>query len=206
MLFDFATLPSQDRGRLLVSTVVPRPIALVVTQDLQGRLNAAPFSFFNVFSTDPPVVIIGVGGRAPGDLKDTGHNIRTTGEFVANLVSHDTLRQMNIAAIDFPPDVDEIAEAGLSTLASVKVRPPRIAECPVALECRRMMMIDLAVNRTLVVGEVLAMHVRDSCVTGSARVDTPRLDLVGHMHGNWYARTGMLEEVARIPLNEWRRG
>jgi flavin reductase (DIM6/NTAB) family NADH-FMN oxidoreductase RutF len=76
----------------------------------------------------------------------------------------------------------------------------------VALECRRMVMIDIAVTRSLVVGQVVAMHVHDDCVTGPAHVDTPRLDLVGHMHGEWYARTSMLEEVRRVPLNEWRRG
>ena len=92
MLFDFATISPQDRYKLLVSTVVPRPIAWVVTQDPQGRLNAAPFSFFNAFSQDPPMVIIGIGGRQPGDAKDTGRNIRETGEFVVNLVGHANLR------------------------------------------------------------------------------------------------------------------
>jgi flavin reductase (DIM6/NTAB) family NADH-FMN oxidoreductase RutF len=208
MLFDFDTLSLADRYKLLISTVVPRPIAWVVTQDLQGRLNAAPFSFFNAVCSDPPIVVIGIGGRAPGNIKDTGHNIRETGEFVVNLVSHDNLRQMNVTAIEFPPEVNELAEAGLTTVPSSKVKPPRIAESPVALECRRTMLIDLNVDRTLVVGQVLALHVRDDCVLDAARhhVDTPRLDLIGRMHGaGWYTRTGQLEELPRIPVNEWRR-
>ncbi len=208
MLFDFETISLQERYKLLISTVVPRPIAWVVTQNLQGRLNAAPFSFFNAFSQDPPTVVIGIGGRGPGDAKDTGNNIRATGEFVVNLVGHDNLRQMNITAIEFPPEVDELAEAGLTTLPSVKVKPPRIAESPVALECRRTMLIDLNVDRTLVVGEVLAMHVRDDCLLDGERayVDTPRLDLVGRMHGSgWYTRTSELEEVPRIALKDWQR-
>ncbi len=208
MLFDFETISPQDRYKLLVSTVLPRPIAWVVTQDLQGHLNAAPFSFFNAVSQDPPIVIIGIGGRKPGDAKDTGRNIRETGEFVVNLVGHANLPQMTITAIDFPPEVDEIAEAGLTTLPSVKVKPPRIAESPVALECRRFMLIDLNVNRTLVLGEVLAMHVRDDCLSDPERlhVDTPKLDLVGRMHGSgWYARTTDLEDVPRIRLPDWQR-
>ena len=208
MLFDFATIPAQDRYRLLVSTVVPRPIAWVVTQDIAGRLNAAPFSFFNAVSQEPPIIIIGIGGRRPGDAKDTGRNIRETGEFVVNLVAYENLAPMNVTAIDFPPEVDEIAEAGLTTLPSARVKPPRIAESPVALECRRFLLIDLAVDRTLVLGEVLAMHVRDDCIEDRARlyVDTPKLDLVGRMHGRgWYARTTERVEVPRIAVQDWQR-
>jgi len=207
MFFDFAATATQDRYKLLVSTVLPRPIAWVVTQDPQGRRNAAPYSFFNVFSPDPALVVIGIGGRKPGDAKDTGRNIRETGEFVVNLVAFDNLAPMNVTAIEFPPEVDEIAEAGLTTLPSVKVKPPRIAESPVALECRRFMLLDLNVDRTLVVGEVLAMHIRDDCVADPARhhIDSPRLDLVGRMHGSgWYARTTDRVEVPRIPVAEWR--
>ncbi|HEY0419918.1 MAG TPA: flavin reductase family protein, partial [Acetobacteraceae bacterium] len=130
MLFDFETLAAQDRYKLLVATVVPRPIAWVVTQDLAGRLNAAPFSFFNVFANDPPVLVIGIGGRRPGDAKDTGANIRETGQFVVNLVDQANAEAMNATAIDFPPDVDELRQAGLATLPSTKVAPPRIAESP----------------------------------------------------------------------------
>jgi len=208
MLFDFDTIPMRDRNKLLVSTVVPRPIAWVVTQNPQGRLNAAPFSFFNVFSEDPPLVILGIGGREAGQPKDTVRNIRDTGEFVVNLVGHANLGQMNVTAIDFPPEVDEIAEAGLTTLPSAKIKPPRIAESPVALECRQFQLIDLNAGRTLVLGEVLAIHVRDDCVADPARayVDTPRLDLVGRMHGaGWYARTSELEEVPRIRVQDWQR-
>lgn len=208
MLFDFDRLAAQDRYKLLVSTVLPRPIAWVVTQDLHGRLNAAPYSFFNVFGQDPATVVIGIGGRKPGDAKDTGNNIRETNQFVVNLVSYDTAEAMNITAIEFGPEVNEIAEAGLTTLASVKVKPPRIAESPVALECERMMIIDLNTDRSLVVGRVLAMHVRDDCVLNPERcyIDTPKLDLVGRMHGGgWYARTTERFDMPRIPVDKWVR-
>jgi flavin reductase (DIM6/NTAB) family NADH-FMN oxidoreductase RutF len=207
MLFDFETLPTQDRYKLLVSTVVPRPIAWVVTQDPQGRLNAAPYSFFNVFSADPPVVVFGIGGRKPGDAKDTGQNIRETGQFTVCLVNQETAAPMNITAIDFPPEVDELAEAKLTTVASTKVKPPRIAESPVALECERFMIVELNTDRALVLGRVVAMHVRDDCVLDPQRchIDTPKLDLIGRLHGGgWYTRTTDRFELPRIPLEAWK--
>ncbi len=209
MLFDFATIASADRYRLLASSVLPRPIAWVVSQDATQRLNAAPFSFFNVFASDPATIILGVGARADGTAKDTTRNIRDTGEFVVNLVGHDNLRAMTVTAIDFEPGVDELVKAGLSTLPSVKVGPPRIAESPAALECRRSMMIDLKAGRTLIIGEVLAMHVRDDCVLDAARcrIDSPRLDLMGRMHGEgWYVRTTALEEMPRLSRDQWGEG
>ncbi len=208
MLFDFDKLSAQDRYKLLISTIVPRPIAWVVSQNLAGALNAAPFSFFNVFSGDPPVVVIGIGGRKPGDLKDTGNNIRETGEFVVNLVSDEAAEQMNITAIEFPSQVNEITEAKLTTLPSTKIKPPRLAESPVALECERMMIIELNVDRALVLGRVLAMHVRDDCVLDAARcyIDTPRLGLIGRMHGGgWYARTTDRFDMPRIPVADWQK-
>jgi len=180
----------------------------VVMQNLEGRHNAAPFSFFNVFSGDPPVLVIGIGGRAPGDIKDTGRNIRETGEFVVNLVSAAAAEQMNITAIEFSSEVDEIAEAKLTTLPSAKVKPPRLAESPVALECERLMIIELNVDRALVVGRVLAVHVRDDCVLDPARcyIDTPRLDLIGRMHGRgWYARTTDRFDMPRIAVDDWQK-
>ncbi len=201
MLFDFATLSPTECYKLLVATVTPRPIAWVVTRDPAGQLNAAPYSFFNAMSGDPPVVVFGIGGREPGDAKDTGNNIRRTGQFVVNLVDEATADAMNITAIDFPHGVDEIAEAGLHTLPSLHVAPPRIAESPVALECERMMTVEIGPARSLVVGRVLAMHVRDDAVLDRDRcyIDTPRLKLIGRMHGaGWYARTSDLFEVKRI--------
>jgi flavin reductase (DIM6/NTAB) family NADH-FMN oxidoreductase RutF len=208
MLFDFEKLPPQQRYKLLVSTVVPRPIAWVVSLDAAGRPNAAPFSFFNVFGEDPPTVIVGIGGRKPGDAKDTGNNIRETGEFVVNLVSYANARQMVETAIEFDHSVNELAEAELTTVPSTKVKPPRIAESPVAMECERMMTIELGLERALIVGKVLAMHVRDDCVLDAGRnyIDTAKLDLIGRMHGGgWYARLSDRFEIPRIPVQDWKR-
>ncbi len=206
MLFDFDKISAQDRYKLLASTVVPRPIAWVVSHDENGVLNAAPFSFFNVFSADPPVMVIGIGGRKPGDAKDTGANIRATGEFVINLVSHELAEAMNITAIDFPPEIDEIKTAGLTTLPSTRIKVPRIAESPVAFECVRFQTIDIANDRTLVMARIVAIHVADPFVMNQERcyIDTQKLDLIGRMHGGGgYTTTRDFFDMPRISVAEW---
>ncbi len=205
MLFDFEKLAPQDCYKLVVSSVVPRPIAWVVTQDEAGMVNAAPYSFFNAFSDDPVVVGFGAGPRGPGVLKDTADNIRRTGEFVVNLVPESAIHGMNTTAIDFPPGVDELAEAGLTKAPSAKIKPPRIAESPVALECVTFQLIP-AGRHTIVLGRVVAVHINDDCVLDAAKcyVDTPKLGLVGRMHGRgWYTRTTDRIEVPRISVEEW---
>ncbi len=206
MLFDLTTLKDENAYKLLVSTVVPRPIAWVTTQDIDGTVNAAPFSFFNAVSGKPPVVAIGIGGRAPGDLKDTGGNIRRTGQFVVNLVSNALAEKMNITAIEFGKEVHELEQAGLTTAPSTHVKPPRIAESPVSFECERLVIVEVGVDRGVVLGSVLAIHIRDEFVLDPVRcyVDTPKLDLIGRMHGGgWYARTTDRFELPRIPVEAW---
>ena len=205
MEFDFSRLDPRDGYKLMVSTVVPRPIAWVVTQSPAGQLNAGAFSFFNTFSGDPPIVGIGIGRRGSA-MKDTARNIAASGEFVVNLVSETMIHEMNITAIEFGPDVDEIAEAKLVTAPSVRIKPPRIADSPVALECERIHAIEIGDSRVIVIGRVLLMHVRDDCVLDPARcyIDTPKLGLVGRMHGRgWYARTTDRFELPRIDVKDW---
>lgn len=207
MLFDFDRVSPENRYKLLVSTVVPRPIAWVVTLDLEGRLNAAPFSFFNAVSQDPPIVVIGIGGRGPGHSKDTAVNIRNNPEFVVNLVNAERAEAMNVTAIDWGPEVRELEEAGLATIPSVKVKPPRIAASPVAMECVKHATVELGTDRSVVFGRILAMHVRDDAVLDAAKcyIDTPKLDLIGRMHGRgWYARTRDRFEMPRIAVSEWK--
>jgi flavin reductase (DIM6/NTAB) family NADH-FMN oxidoreductase RutF len=193
MLFDFARLSARECHRILISTIVPRPIAWVVTEDERSELNLAPFSFFNVFAEDPPLIClgIGIGERGTGDLKDTGVNIRRSGEYVVNLVSEETAAAMAVTGINFHPEVNELREAGLTTLPSTRVKPPRIAESPVAFECELYEIIDLPTGRLLVLGKVVAAHVRDEAVLDPAKcyIDTPKLNLIGRMHGRgWYTR------------------
>ncbi len=206
MLFDFGKIPAREGYKLLVSTVTPRPIAWISTQNAAGQLNAAPFSFFNAFAGDPPVVGIGIGSHQPGRAKDTRRNICETKEFVVNLVSEEMDEAMNVTATEFEPEVNEIVEAELEAIPSVHVKPPRIAASPVSMECSLRQIVDLGPDNALVLGNVLAMHVRDDLVLDPAKhyIDTPGLKLIGRMHGlGWYARTSDLFQMDRIPRANW---
>ena len=206
MQFDFDAISNRDRYKLLVATVVPRPIAWVVTQSAAGVVNAAPYSFFNAVSGEPPLLAVSIEGKGNG-MKDTAVNIRHSGQFVVNLVNAAMSPAMNVTAIDFDPDVSEVAEAKLATLPSVKIGPPRIAESPVAFECETFQIVELPGNRDLVLGRVVMMHVADAAVMDAARyyIDTPALDLVGRMHGaGWYVRTNDCFDLPRIPAAGWK--
>jgi len=207
MIFKTADLRPQDGYKLLVSTVVPRPIAWVTTVDQRGEVNCGPYSFFNAVSGDPPVVVIGIGQKDDAVLKDTGVNIRATGEFVVNLVSEEHAEQMNITAIDFEHGVDELKLCGLTTAPSAVVKPPRIAEARAALECERIAILEISADRAIAIGKVVAFYIQDDCVLDPAKlyVDTPKLNLIGRMHGRgWYARTTDRFLMERINLAEWQ--
>jgi flavin reductase (DIM6/NTAB) family NADH-FMN oxidoreductase RutF len=206
MLFDCASLSPENTYKLLVSTIVPRPIAWVTTLDAEGRPNAAPYSFFNAMSGSPPVICIGIGPKREG-LKDTGENIRRSGQFVVNLVPESAAKAMNVTAIDFPPGVDELVEAGLTAVPSTHVGPPRIAESPVAMECERIAVVEVGHGRAVVLGRVLAFHIDDACVLDPVKcyVDTPKLGLIGRMHGaGGYLHTADTFEMPRITLAAWQ--
>jgi flavin reductase (DIM6/NTAB) family NADH-FMN oxidoreductase RutF len=205
MIFDFSKLDAIHRYKLLASTIVPRPIAWVSTTSADGLLNAAPFSFFNVFSEEPAVIGFSIGHRSSTDRKDTGENIRSQKEFVVNLVSEDNVQKMNVSAIEFAADVGEFAEAGLTAAPSFALKTPRIAQSQVSFECQLMQIIPLGELRSLVLGEVVAMHVKDEAVIDPDRcwIDTPKLKLVGRMHASSYIRTSDLFELLRITVQEW---
>ena len=208
MQYDFATVSAKDRYKLMVSTILPRPIAWVVTQSACGLVNAAPYSFFNGVGGDPPLISISIECRGDGARKDTAVNIRDCGQFVVNLVSEALAQDMVVTAIDFAPPVSEVTEARLATAPSVLVKPPRIAASPVAFECETYQIVELPHGRDLVIGRILYMHVMDEAVSDAERcyIDTPSLDLVGRMHGGgWYSRTRDRFEIPRIPVESWTR-
>lgn len=149
--------------KLLAGLVTPRPIAWVTTRDREGRVNAAPFSFFNVLGTHPPIVGFAPGDREPGIPKDTARNIRQTGEFVVNLVDEANAEAMNLTSAELLEGESEIDYAGLTTVPSRAVGPPRIAEAPVALECREWGTIEIGRNR-LIIGLVERVWTRDGVV------------------------------------------
>ena len=202
----FAELSPRDRYKLLCGAIVPRPIALVTTSDADGRVNAAPFSFFNVFGEDPALVILGLQHRPEGSTKDTNRNIRERSGFVVNLVDEALADAMNICAIDFPPDESEIEAAGLALLPSVAVAPPRIAQAPVALECRRHALLTFGPDRDILIGEVIHMHARAGLLNATTlHMDAHAYRPIGRLAGNLYARQGEVFALERQSYEEWRQ-
>lgn len=185
MEFDFEKLGADERYKILVSTVVPRPIAWVTTVSKEGVRNAAPFSFFNAMGRDPPVLALGLQPDADGGLKDTAQNILDTGEFVVNLVPEHLAKAMSQTSVNAPPEVDELELVGIETRPSVKVKAPRIAQSPVSFECRLHTPLQFGTGQTLFVGVVVQAHIADHGILDKTRtyIDTSALQLVGRMQG-----------------------
>lgn len=183
---------------ILASLVVPRPIALVTTVSPEGKINAAPFSFFNVLGADPPILAVAPGDRDDGTPKDTARNIRLTHEFVVNLVDEALGEAMNQCAASLPYGEDELRHAGLQAQASSVVTPPRIAEAPVSLECKEWGTLQIGDNR-VVIGLVKRVHLRDDLFDSEKkRVHSERLFLIGRMASpHWYCRTRDRFELIR---------
>lgn len=186
MKFDMQNMAPADRYRLLVNTVTPRPIAWVVSRSEKGVLNAAPYSFFNVLGSEPPICVLGIGQRAEGDPKDTARNIMATGEFTINLVREADTRTMVDTAAEAPREVSEVEALGIATRPASTVATPLIASAPAALECKLWKPIETGGNFTIILGEILALHIGDEFLTGPAerpRVDTQAMALVGRAFG-----------------------
>ncbi len=199
MEFDFKALAHKDRYKLLVGCVVPRPIALVTSLSLDGVINAAPFSFFNALASDPPLLALGLDKGHHRPLKDTAHNIETTQEFVVNMVNHAMGEKMVATAAPFPPEVDELAAVGFTPAPSSMVKPPRIAEAPVAFECRRHTTLDLGTGQHIILGEILCMVIQDEYIDAEKLyVHSDKLDLIARMHGaDGYTHTRDIFAIAR---------
>ncbi len=207
MYYEFASLDWHRSYKLMASTVVPRPIAWVVTIGETGNINAAPFSFFNYFAGMPPVICIGMTDTKQG-FQDSLVNIKRNGEFVINLVSEKNLEAMNTTAITFPPGVSEIEVAGLQTKASTLVKPPRIEGSPVALECRLTELVRVMGDTGyLVLAHVVGMYIDDLAILDKEKcyIDTANLALVGRMESpGTYVRTKDRISLQTPTLAEWR--
>lgn len=200
MDFDFETLAPDDRYKIFSATIVPRPIAWVTTQSPSGVRNVAPFSFFNVLSKAPPLLALGIQRDGDGTMKDTARNILDTREFVVNLVPYAAREAMSATSAALAPDADELAFAGLDTVASIKVAPPRIAASPVAFECRLHTPLEASPNQLIAIGEIVSAHVDDAFVLDADRhyIATDKLDLIGRMQGrDWYVDTRRPFQVPR---------
>ena len=198
--FDTETLPAPDSFKLLTSLVVPRPIAWITTQSPEGNLNAAPFSFFNLVSSNPVMLAVGIACRPEGAPKDTLGNILATKEFVIQIVTEDLVQQMNITSIDAPLGINELDLAKLETVPSLKVSPPRIAGSPAAFECRLFHAVDTGHGNHVIIANIVQVHIHTSAFLNLDKlyIDTPSLGIVGRMHGGgWYARTTDLFDLPR---------
>jgi flavin reductase (DIM6/NTAB) family NADH-FMN oxidoreductase RutF len=205
--FSFEALSGRERYKLLIGTVVPRPIALVTSVSASGRPNAAPFSFFNCLSADPAIVALGVEFRADGRSKDTGRNIRETGAFTVNIVSDAIMDAMNVCAVPFDETVDELAVAGLTARPGRTVPSPWIAEAPAALECRLHSFLEIGRTREIVLGEVIHAHYRRGVVDpANLHVDPAALDAVGRMGGHGYAGTRNVFELPTMSVADHGEG
>jgi flavin reductase (DIM6/NTAB) family NADH-FMN oxidoreductase RutF len=183
---------TEDIYKLMIGLVVPRPIAFVSTLDTEGIRNLAPFSYFTACSTNPPVVCFCAAARSgPHPHKDTLRNVEATGEFVVNIVSEDFAEKMNATSAEVAPEIDEFLLAGLTPLASELVKPPRVAESRIHLECRLRQLVpvsDKPGGGTLVLGDVLRFHIQDDLLDGF-KIDPDKLKAIGRMGGSTYCRT-----------------
>lgn len=200
MQIDVAASNVLDVYHLLVGVVTPRPIAWVTTVDRAGRVNLAPFSFFNAFGANPPVVVFSPTLRRDSTKKDTLLNIEETGEFVINASVAALAEKINQTSKELPRGENEIDFAGLHTTPSVKVKPPRVAESPVHLECKLRQIIPIGtgpIAANLVIGEIVMMHIDDAVLDEKGRVDPCKLKTVARLGGDFWCHTGDLFEQKR---------
>ena len=201
--FDLGAMSKADGYKLLASVILPRPIAWVMSRDAEGGLNAAPFSFFNILSSDPPLLAIGFARAPDREGKDTLANIRVRGEFVVNLVPEELAEAMNVTATNAPRGTDETLLAGLELAPCKLVDVPRIAGSPVALECKLFELLEPGGSSTIALGRIVYAHVRESAFADRARlhVDSAKLRLIARMEGGGgYCKT---RETFVIERKSW---
>ena len=208
--FDLTALPPPARYKLLTATVVPRPIAWVGTQGSgeTGKLgfNLAPYSFFGLMGSEPPVVAFAPGDRADGTPKDSALNIGSGGEFTVSLVSAALAPAMNLSATDFPRGMDEAQALGIQLAPGRRVQVPHVAAAPAALECREVQTVSVGRTR-IILGEVLGLWLREGAVLDAEKhhVDTAALDLVGRMGGRGtYTHTRDTFTLGRLTYAQWQ--
>ena len=185
-------IPQKELHQYLLGCVAPRPIAFASTMDKNGNPNIAPYSFFNAFSSNPPIVVFSSNRRGLDNMtKDTLKNVEATGEVVINMVSHGIVRQMAIASISFPSNVDEFAKSGLTPVESDLVKPFRIKESPAQLECKVKQIIslgDAGGAGNLIICEVVKMHIDENVLDVDKKIDPHKIDLMGRMGRAFYVR------------------
>lgn len=203
LTIDPKEIATKDLHQFMLAAVAPRPIAFASTISLDGVRNLAPYSFFNAFSSNPPIVIFSSNRRvANNTTKDTLKNVQDTGEVVINVVSHNIVRQMAIASVEYGPEVDEFVKAGFTPLPSEMIRPFRVAESPVHMECKVDQILPLGEGGgagNLIVCRIVLMHIAESVLNDKGRIDPHKIDLMGRMGRFYYARASgnAVEEIVQ---------
>lgn len=189
---DPASIPVPELHGYLLGAVAPRPIAFASTVDAAGNVNLSPFSFFNVFSANPPIMIFSPARRGRDNTtKHTYENLLQVPETVINIVNHPMVEQMSLASTEYAKGVNEFEKAGFTQIASEKVKPPRVGESPVAFECTVDDVVELGDQGgagNLVISRVVLIHINEAFLNDEGKLDTTQLDLVGRMGGSWYCR------------------
>lgn len=193
----------RDMYKILSGSVVPRPIGWISTIDADGNANLAPYSYFNVICPQPPHVLFCPGIRGvDGGQKDTLNNVRSTGQFVVNIVTEGLAQAMNLSATELPPDEDEFDFAGVTAAPSLVVRPPRVAESPIHFECEVVQIVgvsDEPGGGSVVIGRVVHIHIADDVLLDDGKIDLERLQPVGRLAGTGYARITDTFDLVRKP-------
>ena len=192
LTLDTDQLSTQEIQQYLQYAIAPRPICFASTIDLEGNVNLSPFSFFNLFSMNPPICIFSPSRRVRDNTtKHTLENIKVVPECVINIVNYNMVQQMSLSSCDYPKGTNEFTKAGFTELASEFVKPPRVAEAPIQLECIVQEVITLGENAgagNLVLALIKKIHIKEEVLDGNKHIDQTKLDLVARLGGDWYAR------------------
>ncbi len=193
MKLDPNKISTAELHGIMLGAVQPRPIAFASTIDKEGKVNLSPYSFFNVFSANPPIMIFSPARRVRNNtVKHTLLNAQATKEVVINIVNYDMVQQMSLSSTEYAEGVNEFVKSGLTEIASEKVRPPRVAESPVQFECKVKEIVELGQEGgagNLIICEVLMVHVDDEVLDDNSKIDPFKIDTVARMGGNWYCRS-----------------
>ena len=199
---DPAELETKEVHKILLSSIAPRPIAFVSTIDAKGSVNLSPFSYFNVFSSNPPILIFSPSRRVRDNTtKHTLENAKETKEVVINIVNHSIVEQMSKSSREYDKGVNEFLETGLTQVPSLKVKPPRVLESPISFECKVDNIVSLGDSGgagQLIIAKVVQIHINKDYLDSEGGIDSEKLDLVARMGGDWYTRVNK-DSMFKIP-------
>ncbi|HET7616729.1 MAG TPA: flavin reductase family protein [Bacillales bacterium] len=207
MIIDPKEQSTRENYKLMIGSVVPRPIAFVTSENAEGVVNAAPFSFFNVLTASPPLIYVSVGRHPDGRRKDTAANILDKKEFVVHVVDEDNIEKVNFTSMDFPPEYSEVKEAGLTLYKSHVVGVPGVAEAKIRMECVLHQAIPLGdaakPSNDLLIGEVVCFDIADE-VYEAGKIDADTLKPVGRLAGTDFTKIGEVFSIPRPKFKDWK--